>query len=149
MHGPRVNPVSDNLPLSTLKRKVVTNKVLARKMKRRIDTVVVNIPDMAGKLADTFEVLAPLTISFSSLHFSLIIVQSSGLNGQPVQIKVADSDRGPVLKPIQEVPADDVLVESSEQPGSNKATENPIDDISIEQPDPQRINASNAPVSQP
>jgi hypothetical protein len=40
-------------------------------------------------------------------------VQSSGLTGRPVQTNVADSDKGPALEPIQEVLADDTLVESS------------------------------------
>jgi hypothetical protein len=56
MQGPRINPVMDNLPLSTLKRKSGLNKTLARKTRSKIDTIVVDISDMAGKLASAFEV---------------------------------------------------------------------------------------------
>jgi hypothetical protein len=56
MQGPRINPVMDNLPLSTLKRKSGLSKTLARKTRSKIDTTVVDISDMAGKLASAFEV---------------------------------------------------------------------------------------------
>jgi hypothetical protein len=57
MQGPRTNLVSDNLPLSTLKRKSGLSKTLARKTRRKIGTTVIDISDMAGKLASAFEVL--------------------------------------------------------------------------------------------
>jgi hypothetical protein len=57
MQGPRINPVSDNLPLSPLKRKSGLNKTLSRKTRRKIDTAIVDIPDMAEKLVSAFEVL--------------------------------------------------------------------------------------------
>jgi hypothetical protein len=75
-------------------------------------------------------------------------LQSSGLIGQSEQANVTDSDRGPVLEPIQEASADDTFVESSEQAESDKAMEDIIDAILIEQPDPQRVNISDAPVGQ-
>jgi hypothetical protein len=57
MQGPRINPISDNLPLSTLKRKSGLSKTIVRKTRRKIDTTVVDIADMAGKLVSAFEVL--------------------------------------------------------------------------------------------
>jgi hypothetical protein len=57
MQGPKINPSPDNLPLLTLKRKDMSRKVLVhRTKKKKIDTVVVNIPDMDGKLVGAFEV---------------------------------------------------------------------------------------------
>jgi hypothetical protein len=61
MQGPRINPVSDNLPLSTLKRKSGLSKTLARKTRRKIDTAIVDISDMARKLVSAFEVLVLFT----------------------------------------------------------------------------------------
>jgi hypothetical protein len=60
MQGPKINFVSNNLPLSTLKRKSGLSKTLARKTRWKIDTTVVDISDMAGKLASAFEVLVLL-----------------------------------------------------------------------------------------
>jgi hypothetical protein len=74
-----------------------------------------------------------------------------GLTVQSVQTNVTDSDRGLVLEPIQEVPADNTLVESSEQPEPDRI-ENFGDDIltsSIEQPDVQRTDVSDALANQP
>jgi hypothetical protein len=73
-------------------------------------------------------------------------VQSSGLTGRPVQTNVADSDKGPALEPIQEVLADDTLVESSEP---DKAIKDIVDGVLIEQPAPQRVNIPEAHVGQP
>ena len=70
MQGPRINPAPDNLPLSTLKRKGVTNKVLARRTKKRIATKVINVSDMAGVLASAFQVLT----SAFSLLFSITLI---------------------------------------------------------------------------
>jgi hypothetical protein len=65
MKGPKTNLVLDNLPLSTLKRKGVSNKTLARKTKRKIDTVVVDASDMARVLASAFKVLSSIfSLSF-------------------------------------------------------------------------------------
>jgi hypothetical protein len=78
-------------------------------------------------------------------------VQSSGLTGQSVQTNVADSDRGPVLEPNQEVPVDDILVESSKQPEPERI-ENLGDDIftsSVEQSDTQRTDVLDALANQP
>jgi hypothetical protein len=57
MQGPRINPVPDNLPLSTIKRKGGLSKTLDHKTRRKIDTAVVNIPNLVGNLASAFEVL--------------------------------------------------------------------------------------------
>jgi hypothetical protein len=57
MQGHKTHLVSDNLPLSSFKRENISRKVLAHRKKKKIDTVVVDIPDMAGKLASSFEVL--------------------------------------------------------------------------------------------
>jgi hypothetical protein len=57
MQGPKTNPVPDNLPFSTLKRKGVSSKTLARKTKKKIDTVVISASDMARVLASAFKVL--------------------------------------------------------------------------------------------
>jgi hypothetical protein len=56
MQGPKTHLVSDNLSLSSFKREIISRKVLAHRKKKKIDTVVVDIPDMAGKLASSFEV---------------------------------------------------------------------------------------------
>jgi hypothetical protein len=70
MQGPRTNPVSDNLPLSTLKRKGVLSKTLARKTRKTIDIADVDLPDLAGKLASAFEVLnSSLTFCLSPSAF--------------------------------------------------------------------------------
>jgi hypothetical protein len=53
------------------------------------------------------------------------------------------------LAPIKEASADDILVESSEQAEQDKAMEDIVDVVSIEQPDPQRVNISDAPIGQP
>jgi hypothetical protein len=59
------------------------------------------------------------------------------LIGQSEQTNVTDSDRGPILEPIQEASADDTLVESSEQARPDKITEDIMDVVLIEQPDVQ------------
>jgi hypothetical protein len=76
----------------------------------------------------------------------IISVQSSGLTGRTVQTNVADSGKGPALEPIHEASADDTLVESSEP---DKTIEDIVDAILIEQPDPRRVNISDARVGQP
>jgi hypothetical protein len=56
MQGPKINRPPDNLPLSTIKRKDMPQKVLThRTKKKKIDIVVVSIPDMARKLASALE----------------------------------------------------------------------------------------------
>jgi hypothetical protein len=83
------------------------------------------------------------------LHFSLNhFEQSTGLTGQP-QTDVIESDRGPVLEPIQDISTDDTLIESSRQAESDKASEDVVDAILVEQSDPQRVNVSDTPVGQP
>jgi hypothetical protein len=67
MKVPKTNPVPDNLPLSTLKRKGDSSKTLARNSKRKIDTWVVDASDMAKVLASAFKVLT----SIFSLLFSV------------------------------------------------------------------------------
>jgi hypothetical protein len=70
---------------------------------------------MAWKLASAFEVLTFLTTFLFLFLFESVtdyFVQSSGLIGQSQQGTTADSDRGPILEPIQEVPVDDILVKS-------------------------------------
>jgi hypothetical protein len=59
------------------------------------------------------------------------------LIGQSNQDNVTNSDRGPILDPIQEASADDTLVESSEQAKPDKTVEDIIDVVLIEQPDLQ------------
>jgi hypothetical protein len=59
------------------------------------------------------------------------------LIGQSDQDNVTNSDRGPILDPIQEASADDTLVESSEQAKPDKTVEDIIDVVLIEQPDLQ------------
>jgi hypothetical protein len=89
----------------------------------------------------------PFLFEFLTDYF----VQSSGLIDQSIQTAVTDSDRGLVLEPIQEIPADDILVESSEQPGPD-ITKNLGDDVftpSVEQLDIQRTDASDALANQP
>jgi hypothetical protein len=53
--------------LSTLKRKSGLSKTLARKTRRKIDTTVVDISDMARKFASAFEVLS-FSLFSSFLH---------------------------------------------------------------------------------
>jgi hypothetical protein len=55
MQGPKTNLAPYNLLLSTLKRKTVTNKVLNCRMKKKIDTKVVNISDMDEVLANALQ----------------------------------------------------------------------------------------------
>jgi hypothetical protein len=70
MQGPRINLVPDNLPLSTLKRKDMPHKALAHRKKKKIDSTVVDIPNLAEKLAGAFEVCLLLISSpFSSYLF--------------------------------------------------------------------------------
>jgi hypothetical protein len=57
--------------LSTLKRKGVLSKTLARKTRKTIDTADVDLPDLARKLVSVFEVLiSSLTFASSLLHLS-------------------------------------------------------------------------------
>lgn len=58
MLGPKSNPTLSNPLLSALKRKNVTSKILTRRTKKKINPMVVNIPDMDGTLACAFDVLA-------------------------------------------------------------------------------------------
>jgi hypothetical protein len=82
------------------------------------------------------------------LHFSPnYFEKSSGLIGQP-QTDVIDSDRGPVLEPIQDISTDDTLAESSRQAKPDKDMEDVIDAVLVEQSDPQRVNISDTPVGQ-
>jgi hypothetical protein len=53
-------------------------------------------------------------------------LQSSGLISQLEQANVTDSNRGPVLEPIQEASVDNILDESSEQAKLDKAMEDII-----------------------
>jgi hypothetical protein len=56
------------------------------------------------------------------------------------------------MEPIQETPIDDILVELSKQAELDKIMESLADDnltSSIEQPDIQRVNVSDAPINQP
>jgi hypothetical protein len=141
MQGPRINPVLDNLPLSTLKRKGVLSKTVARKTRKTIDTADVDLPGLAGKLASAFEVMiSSLRFSFSLFAFLIktIFYQSSGLTGQQLT-GVTNSDRGLVLEPIQDLSTDDTLVEPSKQAEPDKAIEDVVDAILIEQYDPQRV----------
>jgi hypothetical protein len=55
MQGPKTNLAPYNLLLSTLKRKTVTNKVLNCRMKKKINTKVVNISDMDEVLANALQ----------------------------------------------------------------------------------------------
>jgi hypothetical protein len=48
------------------------------------------------------------------------------LIGQSAQTNTVGSDQGSVLESIQEVPADDILVELSEQPEPDAVMENPV-----------------------
>jgi hypothetical protein len=77
MQGPKTYLVSDNLPLSSFKRKNISRKVLAHRKKKKIDTVVVDIPDMVDQLASAFEVLVFSNIfpffSFPSLTISCAV----------------------------------------------------------------------------
>jgi hypothetical protein len=63
--------------------------------------------------------------------------QSSGLTGQP-QTGVTDSDKGPVLEPIQDISTEDTLAESSKQARPHKAMEDVADAILIEQSNSQK-----------
>jgi hypothetical protein len=77
---------------------------------------------------------------FLFLYVSAInhpFLQSSGLIGESEQTNVSDSDRGPILEPVQEASADDTLVESSEQAELDKIVEDIIDVVLIEQPNLQ------------
>jgi hypothetical protein len=132
--------------LSTLKRKSGLSKTLARK----IDTVVVDIFDVAVKLASAFAVLV-LFITFLFLFDFLTnyLCAVPGLTGRPVWTNVADSDKGPALEPIQEASTNDTLVESIEQVKPDKAMEDIVDVVLVEQPYPQRVNILDAPVGQP
>jgi hypothetical protein len=76
-----------------------------------------------------------LFISLSTINHP--ILQSSRLIGQSEQTNATDSDRGPILEPVQEALADDTLVESSEQAEPDKTVEDIIDVVLIEQPDLQ------------
>jgi hypothetical protein len=81
MYGPKTNLVSDNLPLSTLKRKSGLSKTLARKTRRKMDTAVVDIFDMAGKLASALEVLFLLiTLLFPFELFTDYLCVVLGIN---------------------------------------------------------------------
>jgi hypothetical protein len=73
--------------------------------------------------------------------------QSSGLTGQP-QTGVTDSDKGPVLEPIQDISTEDTLAESSKQAGPYKAMEDVADAILIEQSNSQRINVLDTSAGQ-
>jgi hypothetical protein len=70
MQGPKTNLALDNPPLSALKRKVMTSKVLSHRTKKKIDTKDVNISDMAGVLAYAFEVLTFFSLSSSFCTFN-------------------------------------------------------------------------------
>jgi hypothetical protein len=138
MQGPKINPPPDNLLLSTLKRKGGYSKVLTHRSKKRIDTKVFNVSDMVGVLASAFQLLTLdffLFISLSTINHP--ILQSSRLIGQSEQTNSTDSDRGPILEPVQEALADDTLVESSEQAEPDKTVEDIIDVVLIEQPNLQ------------
>jgi hypothetical protein len=67
MQGPKTNLIPDNLPLSTLKRKSVSSKVLTHRSKKRIDTKVISVSDMAGVLGSAFQVLS-FSLSSSFLY---------------------------------------------------------------------------------
>jgi hypothetical protein len=54
-----------------------------------------------------------------------------------------------VLEPIQDISTDDALAESSRQAERDKATEDVIDVVLVEQSDPQRVNISDTSVGQP
>jgi hypothetical protein len=69
MQGPKTNPVLNNLPLSTHKRKGVSSKTLSCKTKRKIDTVVVDACDMARVLVSAFKVLTSAFFPFLFLYF--------------------------------------------------------------------------------
>jgi hypothetical protein len=105
-------------------------------------------------LASAFEVLTFLTTFLFLFLFESVtdyFVQSSGLIGQSQQATTADSDRGPILEPIQEVPVDDILVKSSEQP-ETKTIGNLGDDIftsSFEQFDTHMTDVLDALANQP
>jgi hypothetical protein len=60
-------------------------------------------------------------------------LQSSGLIGQSEQANVTDSNRGPILEPIEEALADDTLINSSKQAEPDKTVEDIIDAVLLEQ----------------
>jgi hypothetical protein len=68
MHGPRINPAPNNPLLSTLKRKVVTSNSQSQ-TKKKIESAVVNIPDMDGVLVGAFEVFIIFSLSFLLPYF--------------------------------------------------------------------------------
>jgi hypothetical protein len=70
MQGPETNPVADNFPQSTLKRKGVTSKALAHKTKRMIKSVVVDASDMARVSASAFKVLTFTLFPFPFVFFN-------------------------------------------------------------------------------
>jgi hypothetical protein len=72
MQGPKINPSPDNLLLSTLKRKGGPRKVLTHRLKKRIDTKVINVSDMAGVVAGAFQVVT-LNLFSSFMYLCLII----------------------------------------------------------------------------
>jgi hypothetical protein len=64
MQGPKINPPPDSMLLSTLKRKGGSRKVLTHRSKKRIDTKVLNVSDMAGALASDFQEMTLSPFSF-------------------------------------------------------------------------------------
>jgi hypothetical protein len=56
-----------------------------------------------------------------------------GLIGQSEQTNATNSNRDPILEPIQEASADDTLAESSEQARPDKTTDDIMDAVLIEQ----------------
>jgi hypothetical protein len=86
MQVPKNNPFSDNLPLLSLKRKVVSSKVLTHRSNKKIDTKVINVSDMAEVLASAFQVLTFSLFLFLFVYvIDHLLLQSSGLIGQPEQ----------------------------------------------------------------
>jgi hypothetical protein len=139
MQGPKIIPPPDSVLLSTFKRKGGSSEVLTHRSKKKIDTKVLNTSNMAGALASAFQVM-----TFSPIFFLLHLVikhppflYSLGLIGQSEQTNATNSDRGPILEPIQEASADDTLVESFEQARLDKTAEDIMDAILIEQLDAQ------------
>jgi hypothetical protein len=66
MQGPKIIPPPDSMLLSTLKRKGGSSKVLTHRSKKRIDTKVLNVSDMAGALASA--------LTFNPISFLLHLV---------------------------------------------------------------------------
>jgi hypothetical protein len=113
MQGPKTNPFLDNLPLSTLKRKAMSSKVLTHISKKKIDTKVINVSNMAGVLASAFQVLTFSLFIFLSVYvIDHLLLQSSGLISQLERTTTADFDQDKVL---EETPVDDILVSSNDQ----------------------------------